>query len=314
MKQASSALAHIKVLGAHLKDNQAKRKKQEMDINMLKSKLGSAQRSLATKVHAVEKLEVKNLRVEKAETNLETSVSITDAKLVKTEDALMKQQFQVNKAKLKLEDIVEAGRRIKDKVMEEKQEEKSFKAVSSRLGQEIASQQKELVGIVATYNKDKKITKAQGKLVKSRVSEMTKLYKDVDTLKGRQAATVDLKTATIKNGLKQEEYYFTQKSDVPNFDALAPAATRIVPLVNYASTRTNWPHILLTDNFAVRWSGAVVITQPGDYTFSITSDDGSKLYIDGESVVNDGGTHSMQEEIGSVELAEGQHDLRLEFF
>lgn len=37
------------------------------------------------------------------------------------------------------------------------------------------------------------------------------------------------------------------------------------------------------------WSGYLIVTKPGDYTFYLSSSDGSQLYIDGALVVDNGG-------------------------
>lgn len=69
-----------------------------------------------------------------------------------------------------------------------------------------------------------------------------------------------------------------------------------------------------TDNFSIRYIGYIQIDTPGSYTFYTTSDDGSKLYINGTQVVNNDGAHSSQERSGSITLASGLHDITVLFF
>ena len=52
----------------------------------------------------------------------------------------------------------------------------------------------------------------------------------------------------------------------------------------------------------------------GNYTFYTNSDDGSKLYINDQQVVNNDGLRPLQERSGSVTLAEGRHKLVVEYF
>ena len=69
-----------------------------------------------------------------------------------------------------------------------------------------------------------------------------------------------------------------------------------------------------TDSFSIRFTGFINITTAGSYTFYTTSDDGSKLYIDGVQIVNNDGNHGSQERNGSVTLTTGFHDIEVLFF
>ena len=52
----------------------------------------------------------------------------------------------------------------------------------------------------------------------------------------------------------------------------------------------------------------------GRYTFFVESDDGSRLFIDGKQVLDNGGAHVMEEVAGSLSLTAGDHALKIEFF
>ncbi|SDQ26024.1 PA14 domain-containing protein [Flagellimonas zhangzhouensis] len=69
-----------------------------------------------------------------------------------------------------------------------------------------------------------------------------------------------------------------------------------------------------TDNFSIRYTGYIQIDTQGSYTFYTTSDDGSKLYIDGTQVVDNDGAHGSQERSGSITLTSGLHDITVLFF
>lgn len=71
---------------------------------------------------------------------------------------------------------------------------------------------------------------------------------------------------------------------------------------------------MLSDNFAVRWEGSLHIASPGKYTFYLTSDDGSRFFLDGTLVIDNWGSHAEHTEEGTVELAQGLHQLRVEYF
>jgi hypothetical protein len=66
--------------------------------------------------------------------------------------------------------------------------------------------------------------------------------------------------------------------------------------------------------FALLYEGFIQIDFPGKYTFYTASDDGSKLYINGKEVVNNDGNHGVTEKSGSIELTEGKHAIRVEYY
>lgn len=67
------------------------------------------------------------------------------------------------------------------------------------------------------------------------------------------------------------------------------------------------------NGFAARYSGKFV-TDEGMYTFYLTSDDGSALYVDGERIVNNDGLHGAVEQSASVLLGAGSHDIEIRYF
>jgi hypothetical protein len=66
--------------------------------------------------------------------------------------------------------------------------------------------------------------------------------------------------------------------------------------------------------FAIEYNGRFWIEQPGDYDFSLSSDDGSKLYIDGKLVINNDGLHTVEERTGGIKLKAGVHRVRVSYF
>lgn len=67
-------------------------------------------------------------------------------------------------------------------------------------------------------------------------------------------------------------------------------------------------------NFGVRYTGTIEITAAGNYTFFTNSDDGSKLFINGNEVVDNDALQSNNEESGIVNLPAGSHTITIEFF
>jgi len=66
--------------------------------------------------------------------------------------------------------------------------------------------------------------------------------------------------------------------------------------------------------FAIVYSGMFNVSAAGTYQFRINSDDGTKLYIDGNPVVLNDGVHPPKSVSGSVTLSAGDHELVLEYF
>jgi hypothetical protein len=113
------------------------------------------------------------------------------------------------------------------------------------------------------------------------------------------------------------EYYRTADGteDFPDFPAgKSPDLTRVDKNINFESTQDNWPGTDFKDFFYIRWTGKIRISEEGKYTFFLESDDGSRLFIDGKQVVDNGGVHAMEETSGSVQLSAGDHVFKAEFF
>lgn len=69
-----------------------------------------------------------------------------------------------------------------------------------------------------------------------------------------------------------------------------------------------------SDSFSIRYTGNIIIRADDTYTFYTTSDDGSKLYVNGIEVVDNDGAHGSRERSGSIFLAEGTYPFTVEFF
>ena len=65
--------------------------------------------------------------------------------------------------------------------------------------------------------------------------------------------------------------------------------------------------------FSVRWTGFLTVAKAGTYQFATTSDDASRLSIDGHEVLDNGGGHASTRKDGSVRLDAGSHRLAIEY-
>lgn len=69
-----------------------------------------------------------------------------------------------------------------------------------------------------------------------------------------------------------------------------------------------------SDRFAVRTTGTINITTAGNHVFSLGSDDGAQLLIDGASVVNYPGQRGFGWTNGTVNLSKGRHTFQVLYF
>jgi glucose/arabinose dehydrogenase len=69
------------------------------------------------------------------------------------------------------------------------------------------------------------------------------------------------------------------------------------------------------DTFSVRWIGQVEAQFSGTYTFYTQSDDGVRLWVNGQQLVNNWTAHRLTENSGTIVLTAGQrYTIRMEFF
>lgn len=97
-------------------------------------------------------------------------------------------------------------------------------------------------------------------------------------------------------------YYEGAWKSLPNFAKLKPIATGEATDFDIGVARR-------LNNCAIKFDGFLKVDADGDYTFHLTSDDGSKLWVGDAVVVNNDGVHPPQHKTGKVKLAKGVHKL-----
>ena len=95
-----------------------------------------------------------------------------------------------------------------------------------------------------------------------------------------------------------------------------PDHARVEADLDYGSSGQPYPGLddRFKHNWGARFSGLVDVPWADNWTFHLTSDDGTELWIDGQSVVTNHGMHGMVERTGWVDLDAGLHDVRVEFY
>ena len=68
------------------------------------------------------------------------------------------------------------------------------------------------------------------------------------------------------------------------------------------------------DHFAYEFSAWLYIKETGVHKFRLNSDDGAMLYIDGQLVIDNDGSHSSREKFDRVLLEAGYHDIKVIYF
>lgn len=67
--------------------------------------------------------------------------------------------------------------------------------------------------------------------------------------------------------------------------------------------------------FSVRWEGKICSGQAGEYVFVTRADDGVRLWVDGELLIDDWNVHPVQTNRGTIKLdADKRYDIKLEYF
>ncbi len=107
------------------------------------------------------------------------------------------------------------------------------------------------------------------------------------------------------------EYYLPNPDNVAveTLDKLKPKLTVIAPTVTY-----DLPGITDKDAFAMRFTGMLNVKKAGKHTFHLTSDDGSRLYINGQLLINHDGLHGADEKSASIDLSAGSHSIIVTYF
>ncbi|GAB1510802.1 hypothetical protein JCM33774_28440 [Actinophytocola sp. KF-1] len=89
-----------------------------------------------------------------------------------------------------------------------------------------------------------------------------------------------------------------------------PNVDKLMPTIDW----TTGGEFGFESNFVTHALGNIDIGEGGDYAFRLTSDDGSRLYIDDQLVIDHDGLHGETSKDGTIALAAGYHSLRVEYF
>ncbi len=107
--------------------------------------------------------------------------------------------------------------------------------------------------------------------------------------------------------------YFNDAGSGVYFTALA--LTRTDPVVDFDWASAAPDPAVQADNFSVRWSGQVLAPVTGAFTFTTTSDDGVRLYVNGQLLIDNWTDHGVTQNSATIALVANQkYDIRMEYY
>jgi mono/diheme cytochrome c family protein len=111
----------------------------------------------------------------------------------------------------------------------------------------------------------------------------------------------------LSKGTTTFSYFEGSWDRLPDFGKMKPIATGIANGLDLTAARRG-------NDFGLRFEGFFLIEHEADYTFALTSDDGSRLQIDGKTAVDNDGVHAPQSKTGTIKLTRGMHKAIIDFF
>ncbi len=136
---------------------------------------------------------------------------------------------------------------------------------------------------------------------------MPKLVNDMS--EARDIACYLLGTSIIVPGAEQFQanVYFGSWDKLPNFDEMKPDKTGTTSGFDLKLAGRD-------SDFAMTFEAYLPVSIAGEYQFFLSSDDGSRLIVNGKQVVEYDGIHPAELRRGKVKLEAGVHSLRVEYF
>jgi hypothetical protein len=108
----------------------------------------------------------------------------------------------------------------------------------------------------------------------------------------------------------QAQYFAGQTLDPANLKL-----TRTDSLINFSWGQGSPASSIGNDNFSARWTGQIQAPTSGSYKLTTTSDDGVRLWVNGQQLVNNWTPHSVTDNTGTITLQAGQtYDIKMEYF
>jgi len=103
------------------------------------------------------------------------------------------------------------------------------------------------------------------------------------------------------------EYFEGAMNQATEVESLTPVSTGSIENFSLGPQRRN-------NNIAFRYTGYLTLPRDGTYSFHLRSDDGSRLYLGDQLLVNNDGIHAPDEKRASIDLKAGEHPIMVLWF
>lgn len=104
---------------------------------------------------------------------------------------------------------------------------------------------------------------------------------------------------------------------LPKFEHMRPVGSVYTTQLNVWPQNFDEGFPNITDRFewfAIEYTGRIWIDTPGRYRFSLLSDDGAKLYLDDQLVIDNDGVHGARAVSAGATLTRGIHEIKVDYF
>ena len=122
----------------------------------------------------------------------------------------------------------------------------------------------------------------------------------------------------IGNGLAGKIYALPENTqNLPDFDTMQSLGTIYTKEINVPNRSWTEGFPGVTDRFewfGIEYKGSFTVKKTGHYTFSLSSDDGSKLFIDGKLIIDNDGLHSQAAKSGEIDLDNSTHKIKIQYY
>ncbi len=129
------------------------------------------------------------------------------------------------------------------------------------------------------------------------------------------ALSILLSLASVHLLFGQDDTHGLWAAYYNNRDFSGPAVTRIDPQINFDWGYDSPDPAIGADNFSVRWVGQIEALYTETYTFTTNADNGIRLWIDRQLIVDDWSDHPLREASGRINLNAGQrYVIQVEYY
>ena len=94
----------------------------------------------------------------------------------------------------------------------------------------------------------------------------------------------------------------------------SPALSRCENGIDYSWGTGSPDPAIQTDNFSARWTGNFNFANTGSYTFTATTDDGVRIWVDGNPVIDNWQDQTETTVTGATTLSAGTHQVKVEYY